>query len=140
MPCHMADHGWRWDSFTLDTHPQGQERGSLIPANQQPYIRAAIQEFWRRSLVKHSGKCYFLERSKKNHHDANENCKTIFGPNNIGKLFEPNNKNINDVVLGAALAKLGSNGHRIWMGFNDKASEGNFKTLSGGSLPFTNWH
>ena len=83
------------------------------------------------------GKCYYVEISLLNYYDAIVNCQNQFGYNHSGKLFEPSDLAINNLVTNYA---YGIRNNRFWLGINEIVDiEGTFQYATGGNLVFTNW-
>ena len=77
-----------------------------------------------------------------NYADAMVNCQNQFGPNNIGKLFEPKDSSTNDQVIQFAYTMnlpSAQYGPRLYIGINDIATEGTWQYATGGDLIYTNW-
>ena len=80
------------------------------------------------------GVCYHYINSKLNYQNAQITCQA-----NNGKLFEPKNKLINDMIYDGITNYYGID-TRLWIGINDLSTEGTFVYSSDGSnLTFTNW-
>ena len=91
-----------------------------------------------------NGKCYFM--TKGGCHDiydgctfqqAQDQCKTVFGPGVSGHLFEPTSLEINNAVLKAAEDVMGHS-RWFWIGVTngDFRYRSNGKPLSIGPIPF----
>ena len=74
-----------------------------------------------------------------NYTDAMVNCQNQFGPNNIGKLFEPKDSSTNDQVIEFAKNLILPSTEYLHIGFNDIATEGTWQYATGGDLVYTNW-
>jgi len=76
--------------------------------------------------------CIFLEKSRKTYEDAKQNCETKFAGH--GKLFEPKTWSENQMAYKIAKATY----RYLWIGVNDKQTEGSYVYESNGSpISFT---
>ena len=74
--------------------------------------------------------CYFFDRINRDYKIAQEKCKTVFGSNFIGKMWEPQSLHINNVVSSEAKSIFGTSvDHRFWIGITN---DGNFRYQSTG--------
>ena len=84
-----------------------------------------------------NGNCYYIKETKLSINDAKKYCQTAFGSEHAGKLYEPKYKPTHDLVIRAANSIVQD---WLWLGINDKSSEGQFQYFTtGGNLHFTNW-
>merc|ERR1711862_846955 len=64
--------------------------------------------------------CYFFEKVNRDYGVTQEKCKSAFGPNVIGKMWEPKSLLINNVVGNEARSYFGqANGDRFWIGITN---------------------
>ena len=89
------------------------------------------------NYIEKEGHCYFFNGIGCDINDARDACKTIFGNNQEGKLYEPMTSRIYDMVSGAVSSKTSYN---VWIGAHDATNEGQFTYFSGGPLQYTNWY
>ena len=88
---------------------------------------------------------YFIQRHSLSYHDAVENCKQAFGPNTLGKIFEPKDFDTATEVLTRSIVILSADylSPRIWLGIHDKNyNESSFSYESGGTFDSdaADWH
>ena len=99
------------------------------------------------NYVSVDGNCYYIKETKLSVDDAAKSCQTAFGSELVGKLYEPKDKATHDLVIKAyneivqdwpqSRSRFGD---WLWLGINDKSSEGQFQYLTtGGNLLFSNW-
>ena len=97
------------------------------------------------NYVSVDGNCYYIKETKLSIDDAAKSCQTAFGSELVGKLYEPKDKATHDLVIRAYngivhSAYRGAFGNWLWLGINDKSSEGQFQySTTGGNLLFSNW-
>ena len=114
------------------------------------------------NYVSVDGNCYYIKETKLSIDDAAKSCQTAFGSELVGRLYEPKDKATHDLVIRAYNGLVGAHrgfgayppphykidwpksiprfGEWLWLGINDKSSEGQFQySTSGGNLLFTNW-
>ena len=63
-----------------------------------------------------NGGCYFFESKYLNYTSAQENCKSKFGPNLVGRLVEPQTVKIGNALMRQAQISL--NIDTFWMGYD----------------------
>ena len=63
-----------------------------------------------------NGGCYYFEKKYLNYTEAQENCKTKFGPGLVGRLVEPQTIKIGNALVRKANATLGVS--TFWMGYD----------------------
>jgi len=73
-------------------------------------------------------RCYFFEKVDRDYSVTQEYCKTAFGPNVVGKLWEPKSLKINNVVGAEAENIFGYNRY-FWIGISN---DGKFRYQSSG--------
>ena len=78
--------------------------------------------------------CFYFERRKLNYHEAQANCRTKFGQKHTGRLFEPRNFNVNNIIFDEAQSIL-KNQNPYWIGLTDLGRGGGFKYASNGQIP-----
>ena len=84
-----------------------------------------------------NGNSYYINENKISIDDAKKYCQTAFGSKIVGRLYEPKDKATYDLVIKAANRIVQD---WLWLGINDKSSEGQFQYFTtGGNLHFTNW-
>merc|ERR1712129_432760 len=65
-------------------------------------------------------RCYFFEKVDRDYSVTQEYCKTAFGPNVVGKLWEPKSLKINNVVGAEAKNIFGSSRYDgFWIGISN---------------------
>merc|ERR1712008_532713 len=76
-------------------------------------------------------RCYFFEKVDRDYSATQEYCKTAFGPNVVGKLWEPKSLKINNVVGAEAKNIFGTSysGYGFWIGISN---DGKFRYQSSG--------
>merc|ERR1711971_726782 len=74
------------------------------------------------------GQCYFFEKVDRDYSATQSYCKTAFGPNIVGKLWEPKSLKINSVV-GAEAGNIFGYGYGFWIGISN---DGKFRYQSSG--------
>lgn len=60
------------------------------------------------------GKCYFVDTTEQYYNSANDNCKTKFGNNHLGGLFEPKTLESSETVTNYAKSTSGKS--YLWIG------------------------
>ena len=74
------------------------------------------------------GQCYFFEKIDRDYSVTQEHCKAAFGPDVVGKMWEPQNLKINNVVSSEAKNIFGNSIYDgFWIGIT---KDGQFKYLS----------
>ena len=94
-----------------------------------------------------NGNCYYVKETRSSINDAMKYCQTAFGSGHVGKLYEPKDKATHDLVIKAYNGIVqdwprsrSRFGDWLWLGINDKSSEGQFQYLTtGDNLLFSNW-
>ena len=89
------------------------------------------------NYIEKEGHCYYFNGIACDINDARDACKTIFGNNQEGKLYEPMTSRIYNMVFGAISSKTSSH---VWIGAHDTTNEGQFTYFSGGPLQYANWY
>ena len=94
-----------------------------------------------------NGNSYYIKETRSSINDAIKYCQTAFGSGHVGKLYEPKDKATHDLVIKAYKGIVqdwprsrSRFGDWLWLGINDKSSEGQFQYLTtGDNLLFSNW-
>ena len=81
------------------------------------------------------GKCYFVDTTEQYYNSANENCKTKFGNNHLGRLFEPKTLESSQEITNAAKSVSGKT--YLWIGITVWPGSRNWLYTSGGALSFS---
>ena len=81
------------------------------------------------------GKCYFVDMTEQSYNDAKESCKTKFGNNQLGRLFEPKTLESSQEITNAAKSLSGKT--YLWIGITVWPGSRNWLYTSGGALSFS---
>ena len=87
------------------------------------------------------GKCYYFDsKTQRSFSDAKNFCQTVFGPEKSGKLWEPQNRNINDLVYEESVFILGRR-YPFWLGATYEGFKTGYRYSSSGKLiSWANWN
>ena len=85
-----------------------------------------------RGPIKINNVSYFVQRKSLSYYDAVENCKHVFGPNTLGKIFEPRDFDTATEVLTRSLVTLSEDylSSHIWLGIHDMNYDDDYNGLS----------
>ena len=85
-----------------------------------------------------NGNCYHSSKTKLTIDDAKKYCQTAFGSTFVGRIYEPKDKPTHDIVMMITANKMYIQ-DSLWLGINDKSSEGQFHYNTGGKLLLNKW-